>query len=663
MGDEKIPRSGNDWEPPARKAKDSRFGQGQRWAPPAREEEPRWQQQQVPIAKDIFEDDWFSQRQRELFEAKANVQENEVDMPSDRSVEAETERQGSDRGSEQDPLLSRAHRKTEVGEGDRTDSTKAIAEAQSGAKVSSDADVESRRPYRVEIAADSQLALSPTEQRAIAQMRRLENHFEEGKRLLLQWRKNPSQTLRNNATWELERVANHPPDLPQQLPGREWRAALYHMVGLALKMLGELRHAGDREAYRENIRDNVLPLSRRATRLSPSHPVLWFEQARILYEIEEYQEALGAALKAYEVYNDEAETSRDRIADLITQIERGHARREFQIARIRGEGLKIEEEFYFYQREESDFPSNYPVVREELLARIQQLLNELEEIPPHLYGSLDVTLENLQTRVIAYSPEATARRGEAFGDLLKELASFGFDISPVGDAKGIIEAITGENLINDEPLAGWERVLGVIPLAGDFIEYGGKIVVKLGEDLYVLIKNANIPERLDEILDIILRHFPDGGRQVPVPAEGPGINGPGRPSRIEGGPGGGRDRTTGDGDSIWDDVPEEDLSEFDIIDSSYQPSDLARRIFDHVMTRPGILAEFPEFDSIEELAKHIDDILTNPSQTWVRQRDEVLAYVDDRTGSIIIDNPLAPTIFRNANPEDYLRSSRFTRTK
>ena len=91
MGDEKIPKPGNDWEPPARKAKDSRFGWGQQWEPPAREEEPRWQQQRVPIAKDIFEDDWFSQRQRELFEAKADAQENEVDMSGDRSTEAKGE--------------------------------------------------------------------------------------------------------------------------------------------------------------------------------------------------------------------------------------------------------------------------------------------------------------------------------------------------------------------------------------------------------------------------------------------------------------------------------------------------------------------------------------------------------------------------------------------
>jgi Pre-toxin TG len=47
------------------------------------------------------------------------------------------------------------------------------------------------------------------------------------------------------------------------------------------------------------------------------------------------------------------------------------------------------------------------------------------------------------------------------------LLSMGLDFVPgVGTIKGIIEAITGRDIITGQELAEWERVLGIVPLAG-----------------------------------------------------------------------------------------------------------------------------------------------------------------------------------------------------
>lgn len=47
------------------------------------------------------------------------------------------------------------------------------------------------------------------------------------------------------------------------------------------------------------------------------------------------------------------------------------------------------------------------------------------------------------------------------------LVSFGLDLMPVvGTLKGLIEAATGRDLVTHEPLARWQRVLGIIPIGG-----------------------------------------------------------------------------------------------------------------------------------------------------------------------------------------------------
>lgn len=51
--------------------------------------------------------------------------------------------------------------------------------------------------------------------------------------------------------------------------------------------------------------------------------------------------------------------------------------------------------------------------------------------------------------------------------LFAAFLSLGLDFIPgVGTAKGIIEAITGRDLITGQELTWWERVLGIVPVAG-----------------------------------------------------------------------------------------------------------------------------------------------------------------------------------------------------
>jgi hypothetical protein len=46
--------------------------------------------------------------------------------------------------------------------------------------------------------------------------------------------------------------------------------------------------------------------------------------------------------------------------------------------------------------------------------------------------------------------------------------SLGLDLLPlVGEVKGVMEAITGWNLVTGEPLAPWERLVGVLPMISD----------------------------------------------------------------------------------------------------------------------------------------------------------------------------------------------------
>ncbi len=49
---------------------------------------------------------------------------------------------------------------------------------------------------------------------------------------------------------------------------------------------------------------------------------------------------------------------------------------------------------------------------------------------------------------------------------LAALVSLGLDFSPLGPIKGIVEAITGKDMITQKELEWWQRALGVLPVLG-----------------------------------------------------------------------------------------------------------------------------------------------------------------------------------------------------
>ena len=65
-----------------------------------------------------------------------------------------------------------------------------------------------------------------------------------------------------------------------------------------------------------------------------------------------------------------------------------------------------------------------------------------------------------------------------------------------GDIKGVVESITGINLITQSELALWERALGAIPLFGGILRKAVKIgeqselLVKLGDNVYGIFKGT-----------------------------------------------------------------------------------------------------------------------------------------------------------------------------
>ena len=131
------------------------------------------------------------------------------------------------------------------------------------------------------------------------------------------------------------------------------------------------------------------------------------------------------------------------------------------------------------------------------------------------------------------------------------LISIGLDFIPgVGTVKGLIEAITGEDLITEQELAWWERLLGVIPFvatvggvvagtriighvddivdveraadrAGDIVDaaadvptiFGPKIEKQLGKRGWTKESVNNVTENPNRTVPTTdTRHLPEGGR-------------------------------------------------------------------------------------------------------------------------------------------------------
>lgn len=77
------------------------------------------------------------------------------------------------------------------------------------------------------------------------------------------------------------------------------------------------------------------------------------------------------------------------------------------------------------------------------------------------------------------------------------LLSTGLDFIPiVGDIKGAIEGLIGENIFTGEKLAGWERGLGAIPFLGRFAKLGK--IAKAADRIADLAKAA---DRVDDLAD------------------------------------------------------------------------------------------------------------------------------------------------------------------
>jgi Pre-toxin TG len=81
-------------------------------------------------------------------------------------------------------------------------------------------------------------------------------------------------------------------------------------------------------------------------------------------------------------------------------------------------------------------------------------------------------------------------RGDRPGGRTGVVLSIGLDFVPgVGTIKGIIEAITGRDIITRQKRGWWERVLGIIPL--NSVVVGAVAVSKISEVTADLARGAD----------------------------------------------------------------------------------------------------------------------------------------------------------------------------
>lgn len=90
--------------------------------------------------------------------------------------------------------------------------------------------------------------------------------------------------------------------------------------------------------------------------------------------------------------------------------------------------------------------------------------------------------------------------------LFAALLSFGLDLIPsVGTVKGLIETVTGRDLLTGEKLAVWERVLGIVPfggaLLGDTTAMMVRDVDRVGDMLGTARGAARAVARADDAVD------------------------------------------------------------------------------------------------------------------------------------------------------------------
>ncbi|WP_245700238.1 pre-toxin TG domain-containing protein, partial [Paenibacillus glacialis] len=170
-------------------------------------------------------------------------------------------------------------------------------------------------------------------------------------------------------------------------------------------------------------------------------------------------------------------------------------------------------------RRRPDVDSNYQGIDQ----RLNELHKELEE------------LSRLSERKGDQFEEADGKgKPFDFGALLKFVAvatSMGLDFVPIlGNAKGILEAIVGRDLITGDKLAPWERALAVLGPLGKGVSSGAKLLkvadevigvasqaTRHGDDVADMAKAVNRAENVgEEVLGQGSKHLDDvhGGKGV-----------------------------------------------------------------------------------------------------------------------------------------------------
>jgi hypothetical protein len=90
--------------------------------------------------------------------------------------------------------------------------------------------------------------------------------------------------------------------------------------------------------------------------------------------------------------------------------------------------------------------------------------------------------------------------------LFAVLLSIGLDLLPgVGTLKGIIEAFTGRDLVTGDELEWWERILGIVPVAGVFTGAGrgAAKAIDATEGARNVIRAAKTARDADNITDVV----------------------------------------------------------------------------------------------------------------------------------------------------------------
>jgi len=141
------------------------------------------------------------------------------------------------------------------------------------------------------------------------------------------------------------------------------------------------------------------------------------------------------------------------------------------------------------------------------------------------FSAMPAWADNCSSLSDCYDTARAALAAAVALGIFATLVSVGLDFVPgIGTAKGILEAITGKDLITGEELAWWERALGIVPLAGAADGAAATAVRRLDRAAEALDAGADLARGLgragDELSDAARAaghvEVPKGGRG-PIP--------------------------------------------------------------------------------------------------------------------------------------------------